>query len=115
LNGEPLGEVENIGFVEMDNKSKNLLFTTINQVIINIDMTNGIDYEEDPRLNILLNPLNLNKYYGKLFPEACRIRINNESKRAQIYGYEERSRVWQKVWRLESLPVTSVCKLNELK
>lgn len=62
LNDELLGEIENIGFVEMDNKSKNLLFTTLNQVVINIDMTNGIDFEIDPRNNILLNPLNLNKF-----------------------------------------------------
>lgn len=46
----------------MDKDSKNLLFSTKNQILISIDVTTGIDYEVDPRQNILLNPLNLNKF-----------------------------------------------------
>lgn len=80
-----------------------------------IDIYKKIDYEEDPRENIRLNPLGLSKTQGKLFPEANKIRINYETKKAHIQGYEERSRVWQKIWRLDSAPSSAELSINDLK
>jgi hypothetical protein len=43
------------------------------------------------------------------------MRVNYETKKAHIYGYEERSRVWQKIWRLDSFPTASELSYADLK
>lgn len=114
-NGDDIGILDEVGFVEMTSEKKVLLFSTDKLLLISVEVQGAIDFEEDPRYNIQLNPLSFVKFYGKLFPETNRIRINYESKRAHIYGYEERSRVWQKIWRLETLPNSPICNMKELK
>lgn len=111
-----MGILDEIGFVEMDeNKKTTLLFCTDLHIMINIDIFSNISEVEDPRYNIILDPLNFNKFYGKLFPEARKVRINRDFRKAQIYGFNEKSRIWQKVYRLETSPISSICDIDELR
>jgi hypothetical protein len=61
VNHESVGTIDEVGFVEYTPEQRYLLVSTSRLLIMCIDIYKKIDYEEDPRENIRLNPLGLSK------------------------------------------------------